>query len=85
MSKPTYLESLNRDGFVLITSLLTPAQIATLQTASSQAIELARAGKWPYVRTLPKQFPPWIIEPGANPAAGGIWGVQFLMHPNLPN
>jgi len=85
MSKPSYLESLNRDGFVLIPSLLTPSQIATLRTASKETIDLARSGNWPWVRTLPKQFPPWNIEPGANPAEGGIWGVQFLMHPDLPN
>jgi hypothetical protein len=85
MSKPSYLESLERDGFVLIPSILTPPQIATLRTASKETIDLARSGDWPWVRTLPKQFPPWNIEPGTNPAAGGIWGVQFLMHPKLPN
>jgi hypothetical protein len=84
-SKQNYLESLNRDGFVLIPSLLTPSQITTLRSASAQTVDLARAGNWPWVRTLPKQFPPWNIEPGANPAAGGIWGVQFLMHPSLPS
>jgi len=85
MAKPSSLESLKRDGFVLIPSVLTPEQITLLRNASSQTIDLARAGKWPYVRTLPKQFPPWTIEPGANPAANGIWGVQFLMHPQLPS
>lgn len=84
MSKTSYLDSLNRDGFVLIPSLLTPEQITTLRTAAADTVALARSGNWPYVRTLPKQFPPWTIEPGANPAAGGIWGVQFLMHPSLP-
>lgn len=84
MSKKPYLESLNRDGFVLIPSLLTPEQVTTLRAAASQTLDLARSGNWPYVRTLPKQFPPWTIEPGANPAANGIWGVQFLMHPDLP-
>ncbi|KUJ20592.1 phytanoyl-CoA dioxygenase [Mollisia scopiformis] len=85
MSKTKYLDSLNRDGFVLIPSVLTPEQLSTLRRASAETITLARSGNWPYVRTLPKQFPPWNIEPGANPAAGGIWGVQFLMHPSLPN
>ncbi|KAE8453728.1 hypothetical protein EG329_009239 [Mollisiaceae sp. DMI_Dod_QoI] len=85
MSKPNFLDSLNRDGFVLIPSVLTPEQLSTLRSASAETISLARSGNWPYVRTLPKQFPPWTIEPGANPAAGGIWGVQFLMHPSLPN
>ncbi len=36
------------------------------------------------MRTLPKQFPPWTIPDGSNPAEQGIWGVQFLMHPSLP-
>ena len=83
-SQAHYLESLNRDGFVLIPSLLTSSQITAIRTASAKTIELARSGHWPYVRTLPKQFPPWTIEPGEDPAAGGIWGVQFLMHPSLP-
>jgi hypothetical protein len=85
MSTQSYLESLNRDGFVIIPSILNESQVAQLRTACSQTIDLARSGKWPYVRTLPKQFPPWTISPGANPAADGIWGVQFLMHPELPN
>lgn len=84
MSKQSYLDALNRDGFVLIPSVLDASQISLLRTAAAQTIQLARSGKWPYVRTLPKQFPPWNIAPGANPAADGIWGVQFLMHPSLP-
>ncbi|PBP21532.1 phytanoyl-CoA dioxygenase [Diplocarpon rosae] len=83
MSTP-YLDSLNRDGFVLVPSLLTPEQLNTLRCAGADVISTARSGSWPWVRTLPKQFPPWNIEPGKNPAADGIWGVQFLMHPNLP-
>lgn len=78
------LEALNRDGFVLIPSLLSPTQIRDLREACSRTVSLAREGKWPHVRTLPKQFPPWNIPKGANPAADGIWGVQFLMHPSLP-
>lgn len=84
MTQSSYLDSLNRDGFVLVPSILTPEQLTTLRAAAAQTIELARAGNWPSVRTLPKQFPPWNVEPGTNPAAGGIWGVQFLMHPKLP-
>ncbi|CAG8961204.1 hypothetical protein HYFRA_00013260 [Hymenoscyphus fraxineus] len=84
-TKKDLLDSLNRDGFVHIPSLLTPEQIQTLRTATTEVINVARAGKWPHVRTLPKQFPPWPIEPGANPAANGIWGVQFLMHPSMPH
>ena len=85
MTQPKYLESLNRDGFVLVPSILNDSQISALRAASAETVKLARAGKWPSVRTLPKQFPPWDIVPGTNPAAGGIWGVQFLMHPDLPH
>jgi hypothetical protein len=85
MTQPKYLDALNRDGFVLIPSILNASQIYTLRIASAETISLARAGKWPSVRTLPKQFPPWNIAPGANPAADGIWGVQFMMHPDLPH
>ncbi|CZS90596.1 related to phytanoyl-CoA dioxygenase family protein [Rhynchosporium graminicola] len=81
----THLETLNRDGFVLVPSILTPDQLTTLRRASAEAIDFSRSGQWPFVRTLPKQFPPWTVAPGANPAEGGIWGVQFLMHPDLPN
>ncbi|KAK2626068.1 hypothetical protein QTJ16_004330 [Diplocarpon rosae] len=83
MSTP-YLDSLNRDGFVLVPSLLTSEQLRPLRHAGADVISAARSGSWPWVRTLPKQFPPWNIEPGKNPAEDGIWGVQFLMHPKLP-
>lgn len=79
-----HLDALNRDGFVLIPSLLSPSQLTSLRAASEQAVTTARSGAWPWVRTLPKQFPPWTIPAGQNPAADGIWGVQFLMHPSLP-
>lgn len=85
MTQTRYLDALNRDGFVLVPSVLTPDQIAKLRTACTETIALARAGNWPHVRTLPKQFPPWNIEPGANPAADGIWGIQHMMHPSLPH
>jgi len=70
---------------VLVPSILTPDQITTLRAATADVVAFARAGKWPSVRTLPKQFPPWTIAFGANPAANGIWGVQFLMHPSMPH
>lgn len=76
---PSLLTSLNRNGYVLITSILTPSQLATLRSACHQVTALARANKWPHIRTLPKQFPPWPSDP-----SNGIWGVQHLMHPDLP-
>ncbi|KAL3420864.1 phytanoyl-CoA dioxygenase [Phlyctema vagabunda] len=80
---PSYLEQLNRDGFVLVPNLLTPGELETLRSASQAVTANARAGNWPHVRTLPKQFPPWTTadDGESNPARQGIWGVQFLMHP----
>jgi hypothetical protein len=79
------LSSLARDGFVVIPSILTPSDLTVLRNASQETASIARSGGWAQVRTLPKQFPPWIITPGANPAAEGIWGVQGLMNPALPS
>ncbi|KAI9877269.1 MAG: hypothetical protein M1830_004378 [Pleopsidium flavum] len=76
---PSLLTSLDRDGYVLIPSILTPSQLSTLRSACHQVTALARAGKWPHIRTLPKQFPPWPSDP-----SNGIWGVQHLNHPDLP-
>ncbi|KAL2809004.1 hypothetical protein BJX63DRAFT_375449 [Aspergillus granulosus] len=79
----SYLASLQQDGFVVIPSLLSPSQVACLRSAATTATTLARTGAWPHIRTVPKQFPPWPSTPP--PAAeGGIWGVQHLLHPDLP-
>ncbi|KAK1988618.1 phytanoyl-CoA dioxygenase [Colletotrichum cereale] len=84
MPASSILDRLNRDGFAIVPSILTEEQLTRLRDATQQATALARAGKWPNVRTLPKQFPPW---PAATPEAppGGIWGVQSMMHPDMPN
>ncbi|KAF2238548.1 phytanoyl-CoA dioxygenase family protein [Viridothelium virens] len=73
--------SIDRDGFVIIPSLLTPSELTTLRTACSRTLALARSGHWPHLRTLPLQFPPW---PKSPPAGTGIWGIQHLLHPALP-
>lgn len=79
----THLASLQRDGYVLIPSLLTPQETAHLRTVATKATEQARTGTWPFFRTVPKQFPPWPSTPP--PASeGGIWGVQHLLHPDMP-
>lgn len=84
MTPSPLLEALNRDGFTVIPSILTPRQLSALRTAAQETTAYARSGSWPHVRTLPKQFPPWTIPPGQDPAANGIWGVQGLMNPSLP-
>lgn len=76
----TYRESLNRDGFVTILQVLNTEELESLRAAAKRSIDLARDNKWPYLRTLPKQFPPW-----EKTADNGIWGVQHLMHPDLPD
>jgi hypothetical protein len=79
----SYLEALQRDGFVVIPSLLSPQEITPLRNAATQATTLTRQGNWPFFRTVPKQFPPWPKE--VPPASeGGIWGVQHLLHPDMP-
>lgn len=79
----TYLSSLQTDGYVLIPSLLPPSQISSLLPTAKNTATLARTGAWPHFRTVPKQFPPWPKDPP--PASeGGIWGVQHLLHPDMP-
>ncbi|KAH8696628.1 phytanoyl-CoA dioxygenase family protein [Talaromyces proteolyticus] len=80
---PDYLATLQRDGFVVIPSLLSPSEVSLLRDAATKATILARSGNWPFFRTVPKQFPPW---PNVAPPAseGGIWGVQHLLHPDMP-
>ncbi|GKZ17942.1 hypothetical protein AbraIFM66951_007818 [Aspergillus brasiliensis] len=83
MTQTPYLDALQRDGFVRIPSLLTPSEIAHFRSIASAATTLTRTGKWPHFRTVPKQFPPW--PKTAPPASeGGIWGVQHLLHPEMP-
>ncbi|OJJ97090.1 hypothetical protein ASPACDRAFT_33347 [Aspergillus aculeatus ATCC 16872] len=79
-----YLSALQRDGFVVIPALLTPPEITHYRRIATAATHLTRTGQWPYFRTVPKQFPPW---PSTLPPAseGGIWGVQHLLHPDMPH
>ncbi|CAG7924520.1 unnamed protein product [Penicillium olsonii] len=78
-----YLEPLQRDGFVVVRNLLTPEEVTHYRQIATEATTLTRAGTWPHFRTVPKQFPPWPSTPP--PASeGGIWGVQHLLHPEMP-
>ncbi|KAF2657603.1 phytanoyl-CoA dioxygenase family protein [Lophiostoma macrostomum CBS 122681] len=75
------LDSLNRDGFVVLPASLFPTfDLDALRAAASRTTTAARNGSWPYIRTLPKQFPPWPQDPSK-----GIWGVQHLLHPSNPD
>lgn len=74
-------EALKRDGFVVLSASLFPTfDLDALRAAASRLTSAARTGKWPYIRTLPKQFPPWPQDP-----SNGIWGVQHLLHPSNPD
>lgn len=83
MAKSPNVEALERDGFVVFRTALKPDEVEKLRASCQQVTAMARAGKWPNVRTLPKQFPPWNVDEGKNPAEAGIWGVQGLMHPAM--
>jgi ectoine hydroxylase-related dioxygenase (phytanoyl-CoA dioxygenase family) len=73
--------ALDRDGFVVLSAKLFPTfDLEALRSAASRMADAARSGKWPYIRTLPKQFPPWPQDPSE-----GIWGVQHLLHPLNPD
>lgn len=75
------LVSLERDGFVVLSASLFPSfDLPTLREAAARSTFAARTGTWPYIRTLPKQFPPWPQDP-----SNGIWGVQHLLHPSNPD
>lgn len=79
------LDRLSRDGFVVIPSAISPTQLEQLRAATQEVASLARAGQWPNVRTLPKQFPPWPKNSPQVAREHGIWGVQSIMHPDLPH
>lgn len=79
MAATPRLDSLRRDGFVKIANLLPPQLLLAMRAACKYTTERARQGKWPHVRTVPKQYPPWQRwKPGDN-----IWGVQHLLHPDM--
>ena len=73
-------DNLLSHGYVIVPSKLSSTEINDLRRACEQVKLLAVTGRWPHIRTLPKQFPPWTSD-----ISKGIWGVQHLMHPDLPN
>ncbi len=87
MPSSTLREQLHRDGFVVIRGILPPEQVSALRGAAARTAALARSGGWPHVRTVGKQFPPWNADEVAAavaPGGRGIWGVQGLGDPALP-
>lgn len=74
-------DSLAEDGFVRISRVFSDAEVEIFRAAAGRAAARGRAGQWPFVRTVPKQFPPWPIS---EVQENGIWGIQHLLHPSMP-
>ncbi|EME43517.1 hypothetical protein DOTSEDRAFT_89350 [Dothistroma septosporum NZE10] len=72
--------ALARDGFVRIPAAFSPQDVYTFREACWRTVEITRAGQWPHFRSLPKQFPPWNDD-----VSQGIWGVQNMLHPQMPD
>lgn len=81
-SAKTLTTQLSKTGYTIIPSLLSPSSLLALRTATTSLTALARAGHWPHVRTVGKQFPPWPLPSPSAPLP--IWGLQHLLHPELP-
>ncbi|KAI1099421.1 phytanoyl-CoA dioxygenase [Jackrogersella minutella] len=80
MPTSTLRAQLEKDGFVVLRSILSSAQSTQLRGAAERTTALAISGSWPHVRTVGKQFPPWTWSPGVS-----IWGVQHVLNPALPD
>ena len=81
MSETPYLDALQRDGYVVVPNLLDRYMLLAQKAACKYATDGARQGRWPFVRTVPKQYPPWPKwEKGDE---HNIWGVQHLLHPDM--
>lgn len=69
----------------ILPSALSEDEIGTLRAAVEKLTERARKGHWPWVRTVGEQFPPWSIQQETEADHDvPIWGVQHLLHPDLP-
>ncbi|EXJ62864.1 hypothetical protein A1O7_03305 [Cladophialophora yegresii CBS 114405] len=79
-SSTPHLDALRRDGFVKVPNLLPHHVLLAMQASCKYTTDRARRGKWPHVRTVPKQYPPWHEWQ----AGDNIWGVQHLLHPDMP-
>ncbi|KAL9060775.1 MAG: hypothetical protein Q9162_000479 [Coniocarpon cinnabarinum] len=80
-SLPSLRHDLSEKGFCVIPQFYSPQQLSRLRAAAHAAAQRARTGNWNHVRTLPRQFPPWNADDAKEQ---GIWGVQHLLHPEMP-
>ncbi|TGJ87967.1 hypothetical protein E0Z10_g798 [Xylaria hypoxylon] len=75
--------ALAENGFVIQRQVLSAEELSALRGAATRTTERARAGNWPDIRTVGKQFPPWPKPAPGSPPKEGIWGVQGLLNPAL--
>ncbi|CAO1629250.1 unnamed protein product [Parajaminaea phylloscopi] len=67
-------------GYVVVDGLFASEQLTHLRAIAAEVTELARTGRWPHIRRVGKQFPPFDTVTQTD-----CWGVQHLMHPDLPH
>lgn len=56
MSDTPYLDALQRDGYVVVPNLLDKYMLLAQKAACKYVTDGARQGRWPFVRTVPKQY-----------------------------
>ncbi|PWN32637.1 uncharacterized protein FA14DRAFT_161986 [Meira miltonrushii] len=67
-------------GYVIMDGIFAEQDLKALQKAAHEVVQLTRQGNWPHRRIVGKQFPPF-----DKVQSNDSWGVQHLMHPDLPN
>ncbi|POW22202.1 hypothetical protein PSHT_01542 [Puccinia striiformis] len=77
--RDSIVRSFREAGLVVVQGLIADdTQLDQLRNAADAVVERTRSQKWPYKRTVGKQFPPWNDEESPD-----IWGAQHIMHPAL--
>ncbi|KAI5475381.1 hypothetical protein MNV49_001485 [Pseudohyphozyma bogoriensis] len=73
------LESFKTNGYFVVDGIFDDFDMDALRNAVAEAVTMTREGKWPHRRTTGKAFPPYDMSHLDS------WGVQHLMHPELPH
>lgn len=77
------LAAYERDGYVILSDIFDQASAPSLEqlrAAAADATQLTRTGAWAHRRLVGKQFPPFDKDEHRD-----YWGVQHLLHPDLPH
>lgn len=69
-------------GYTIIPGLIPDSLFQPLQQAADRVTDRSRQGRWPQIRVVGKQFPPWNLRDDGK-GLDDVWGVQNLMHPGL--